>query len=153
MRWSPDGSQLASGSNDNLLNIWDLQTPSAPRYTLNQHNAAVKALAWCPWQQNLLASGGGTADRTIRFWNSKTGACLNSVDTKSQVCALQWSKHTKELVSSHGFSQNQLIVWSYPTVATTLPSSISAFLTFISDDEVGRTYRTFFSSFAHGHES
>ena len=124
MRWSPDGSQLASGSNDNLLNIWDLQTPSAPRYTLNQHNAAVKALAWCPWQQNLLASGGGTADRTIRFWNSKTGACLNSVDTKSQVCALQWSKHTKELVSSHGFSQNQLIVWSYPTVARTLPSPL-----------------------------
>jgi len=116
LRWSPDGTQLASGSNDNLLNIWDLQTPNAPRYTFNQHNAAVKALAWCPFQQNMLASGGGTADRTIRFWNTKTGACINSVDTKSQVCALQWSKHTRELVSSHGFSQNQLIVWSYPTM-------------------------------------
>ena len=26
-----------------------------------------------------------------------------------QVCALQWSAHDKELVSSHGYSHNQLI--------------------------------------------
>jgi hypothetical protein len=29
----------------------------------NPSQAAVKAIAWCPWQRNLLASGGGTADR------------------------------------------------------------------------------------------
>ena len=44
-------------------------------------------MAWCPWQPNVLASGGGTADRHIRFWNANTGACLNSLDTSSQVCA------------------------------------------------------------------
>lgn len=44
-----------------------------------------QALAWCPWQSSLLASGGGTADRNIRFWNANTGVCLSSVDTKSQV--------------------------------------------------------------------
>lgn len=49
------------------------------------HQAAVKALAWCPWQPNLLASGGGTADRRIRFWNCSTGTCLHDIDTKSQV--------------------------------------------------------------------
>ena len=43
-------------------------------------------LTRCPWQRNLLASGGGTADRTIKFWNSTSGAMVNSVDTKSQVC-------------------------------------------------------------------
>jgi len=41
-----------------------------PIYKFNDHNAAVKALAWSPHQHGLLASGGGTADRTIRFWNS-----------------------------------------------------------------------------------
>ena len=76
----------------------------------------VKALAWAPWQKNLLASGGGTADRMIRFWNTSTGTCLNAVDTHSQVCSLQWSKHDKELVSSHGFSHNQLILWKYPSM-------------------------------------
>jgi WD40 repeat protein len=52
---------------------------------LTAHAAAVKALAWCPFQSNLLASGGGTADRCIRFWNTHTGALLNSIDTHSQV--------------------------------------------------------------------
>lgn len=45
----------------------------------------LQALAWCPWNQQLLASGGGTNDRHIRFWNVHTGACLNAVDTDSQV--------------------------------------------------------------------
>jgi cell division cycle 20, cofactor of APC complex len=115
LKWSHDGSQLASGGNDNLLNIWDYGSSTA-RFSLDHHQAAVKALAWCPWQGNLLASGGGAADRHIRFWNTQTGACLNAVDTKSQVCSIQWSRHQKELVSGHGFSQNQLILWKYPTM-------------------------------------
>ena len=45
-----------------------------------------------------------------------SGACLNEVDTHSQVCALQWSMHDKELVSSHGYSHNQLILWKYPSM-------------------------------------
>ena len=44
-----------------------------------------QALAWCPWQPTLLATGGGTADRCIRFWNVTTGSCLQTVDTNSQV--------------------------------------------------------------------
>jgi WD40 repeat protein len=125
LEWNPQGTQLASGGNDNLLNIWDARLTSSsananvhnnPLYSCTQHNAAVKALAWCPWQKNLLASGGGTADRMIRFWNTQTGACLNAVDTKSQGCSLQWSQHDKELLSSHGFYHNQLILWKYPSM-------------------------------------
>jgi cell division cycle 20, cofactor of APC complex len=85
-------------------------------HRLDAHQAAVKALAWCPFQSNLLASGGGTADRCIKFWNTNTGAMLNSIDTHSQVCALQWNKHERELLSSHGYSQNQLCLWKYPTM-------------------------------------
>jgi cell division cycle protein 20 (cofactor of APC complex) len=123
LKWSPSGNQLASGGNDNLLNIWDdryassaNQTTDVALHRLDAHRAAVKALAWCPWQRNLLASGGGTADRMIRFWDSSSGACKNEVDTHSQVCALQWSLHDKELVSSHGYSHNQLILWKYPSM-------------------------------------
>lgn len=116
LKWSPDGSMLASGGNDNILNVWDSLSANEARFTFDHHQAAVKALAWCPWQNNLLVSGGGTADRRMIFWNTSTGAMINSVDTKSQVCALLWSKHDKELVSSHGFSQNQLCVWKYPSL-------------------------------------
>eukprot|EP00976_Prorocentrum_cordatum_P063704 1177189-Prorocentrum_minimum.AAC.2 len=119
LKWSPNGQQLASGGNDNLLHIWDMNSISNQTYLhrLDQHQAAVKALAWCPWSGNLLASGGGTADRTIKFWNTHTGAMLNSIDTHSQVCALQWNRHEREILSSHGFSQNQLCVWKYPSMA------------------------------------
>jgi cell division cycle protein 20 (cofactor of APC complex) len=118
LRWSLDGKQLASGGNDNILNIWQ-QDQDVPRFSFEEHQAAVKAVAWCPWQPSLLASGGGTADRSIKFWNTQTGQLLNSIDTESQVCALQWSVHRKELISSHGFSKNQICTWKYPTMTKT----------------------------------
>jgi cell division cycle protein 20 (cofactor of APC complex) len=52
----------------------------------SQHQAAVKAVSWCPWQPGVLATGGGTADKTIKIWNINSGTLLNSVDAKSQVC-------------------------------------------------------------------
>eukprot|EP00127_Corallochytrium_limacisporum_P001684 Clim_evm21s77 gene=Clim_evmTU21s77 len=125
LKWSPDGSMLASGANDNLLMLWDASTTAgrrdgegtSARHVLSDHTAAVKALAWCPWNANTLASGGGTADRHIRFWNATNGTCLNSIDTKSQVCSLLWNTEHREIVSSHGFSQNQLCIWKYPSMA------------------------------------
>ncbi|GFH26173.1 WD_REPEATS_REGION domain-containing protein, partial [Haematococcus lacustris] len=73
--------------------------------------AAVKAIAWCPFQSNLLATGGGTADRCIKFWNTHTGVNLSSIDTGSQ-----WSRHEREILSSHGYSKNQLCLWKYPSL-------------------------------------
>ncbi|KAL2453729.1 Cell division cycle 20.1 [Abeliophyllum distichum] len=121
LKWSASGQQLASGGNDNLLHIWDRSiassnSPTQWLHRLEEHTAAVKALAWCPFQGNLLASGGGGGDRCIKFWNTHTGACLNSVDTGSQVCALLWNKNERELLSSHGFTQNQLTLWKYPSM-------------------------------------
>lgn len=121
LKWCPDGKYLASGGNDNMLQIWSSvsgqhHSRPQPLYSLNQHQAAVKALAWCPWSTNILASGGGTADRMIRFWNCNTGTCLNYVDTKSQVCSLLWSTSYKEIVSGHGYAQNQLTIWKYPSM-------------------------------------
>ena len=123
LSWSADGATLASGGNENYLCLWDAARSGqaqpgecSPRAIMRQHQAAVKALSWCPMHRNLLASGGGTADRSIKFWNAHTGAMLHSVDTGSQVCALLWSRHHKEIVSSHGFSQNQLCLWRYPSM-------------------------------------
>ena len=70
----------------------------------------------CPWQPNILASGGGTADRTIRIWNCNNGTLMNTVDTKSQVCSLVWANEYKELVSAHGYANNEVTIWKYPTM-------------------------------------
>ncbi|CAL5432108.1 unnamed protein product [Camellia sinensis] len=121
LKWSATGQQLASGGNDNLIYLWNVSMASNSSsnqwlHRLTDHTAAVKALSWCPFQSNLLASGGGVGDQCIKFWNTHTGACLNSVDAGSQVCCLLWSKHERELLSSHGFTDNQLILWKYPSM-------------------------------------
>ncbi|CAH1429105.1 unnamed protein product [Lactuca virosa] len=116
LKWSHDDRELASGGNDNQLLVWN-QHSTQPLLKLTEHTAAVKAIAWSPHQSNLLVSGGGTADRCIRFWNTANGSQLNHVDTGSQVCNLAWSKNVNELVSTHGYSQNQIMVWKYPTLA------------------------------------
>ncbi|KAL3468205.1 putative cell division cycle protein Cdc20 [Aspergillus heterothallicus] len=116
LEWRSDGAQLATGGNDNLVNIWDARSLSAPKFTKTNHRAAVKALSWCPWQLNLLATGGGSYDRHIHFWNTTTGARTNSIDTGSQVTSLRWSNHYREIVSSSGFPDNSLSIWSYPTL-------------------------------------
>ena len=115
LKWNTDDGQLASGGNDNKLLVWnkmDLQ----PLYKLGEHTAAVKAIAWSPHQRSLLASGGGTADRRIKFWHTGTGSLVQEIDTGSQVCNLAWSRNSNELVSTHGYSQNQIVVWKYPSL-------------------------------------
>ena len=128
LKWSPDDRELASGGNDNLLLIWSPTAGTsggggngaggggspAPMQRFSSHLAAVKAITWSPHQHGLVASGGGTADRCIKFWNTSTGQQLQSIDTGSQVCNLSWSKNVNELVSTHGYSQNQIVVWKYP---------------------------------------
>ncbi|KAF0739348.1 hypothetical protein Ae201684_004917 [Aphanomyces euteiches] len=115
LKWSFDDQQLASGGNDNNLLIWNCHAPH-PLARFTDHTAAVKALAWSPHTPGLIASGGGTADRCIRFWNTLQGTPLHAVDTGSQVCNLLWSKNSNEVVSTHGYSLNQVIVWKYPTM-------------------------------------
>ena len=113
LKWSFDGSQLASGGNDNNLMVWSLHS-NKPLMCNNDHIAAVKAIAWSPHQHNILASGGGTADRTIRFWNTNSFEPIFKIDTGSQVCNLVFSKSSNELVSTHGYSLNQINVWKLP---------------------------------------
>lgn len=116
LKWSYDNQMFCSGGNDNKLLIWTPRS-SEPIFKTNKHKAAVKALAWSPHQHGLLASGGGTADRCIRFWNAHLGKMVDSVDTGSQVCNLLFSKNKNELISTHGYTQNQIHLWDYPDMS------------------------------------
>ena len=129
LKWSKDEQSLASGGNDNKLYVWNTRSP-IPVSKFSNHNAAVKALAWNPHLHGLLASGGGSADRTIRFWNTLTNTEQDWIDTGSQVCNLLFSTTTNELVSTHGYSQNEIIVWKYPSLekVTTLTGHTSRVL-------------------------
>ena len=117
LKWSPEKSILASGGNDNQLLLWSKTQSSQPLHVFNDHIAAVKAIAWSPHQQGLLASGGGAADRHIRFRSSLTCQTISAYDTGSQVCQLIWSRNSPdELVSTHGVTQNHIALWKYPSM-------------------------------------
>lgn len=140
LSWSPDRATLASGGNDNRVLLWSvagamrarkrastssssggaaaagLSTRLEPLYRLSGHRAAVKALDWSPHRRGLLVSGGGTLDKSLRFWNALTGECVGCVDTGCQVCNVRWSLSGEELVTTHGYSRNDVGLWRYPSM-------------------------------------
>ena len=133
LRYSPEGDLLSSGGNDNTAYIWDVRKLNnklinisnlnennindlctiKPLLVNNYHMAAVKAMAWCPWQRHVLATGGGTKDKTIKIINCDSNKIIKNVQTGSQVCALLWNKKEREIISSHGFNKNQITIWNY----------------------------------------
>ncbi|KAG9531028.1 WD40 repeat-like protein, partial [Aureobasidium melanogenum] len=94
---------------------WILPGQESHRYTLN---AAVKALAFCPWQPSLLAAGGGSNDRCIHFYHTISGAKLATIDCSSQVTSLVWSRTRREIAATFGFTQPdhpiRVAVFSWP---------------------------------------
>ena len=66
---APDGSWLATGSNDGTVRIWDAAT-GQERATLTGHTGRVKAVAVAP-DGSWLASG--SDDGTVRIWDMATG--------------------------------------------------------------------------------
>lgn len=109
-------SPLPQSVNNIISNLQTSNYHTEPICSFEDHTAAVKAVAWSPHSHELLASGGGTTDRHIRFWNTNTGTPLHKIDTGSQVCCLMWSKTVNEIVSTQGYSLNQVILWKYPTM-------------------------------------
>lgn len=82
----------------------ELSTLSA-RFRYKRHLSTVKALAWCPWAPELLATGGGTKDGAIHFWDTHQGKLLETtIYTNSQVTSLHFSPSCREIVSTHGYA-------------------------------------------------
>lgn len=123
LKWNSESSQLASGSSDHQAMVWDVSSTSMsltgckPRLAFTHSRATVKALAWCPFRRNLLATGAGTADQHIRLYNTVNGLLLDAVSSESQVTSIQWSRTEHELLSSHGNPGNHLSVWKFPSLA------------------------------------
>jgi WD40 repeat protein len=86
--WSPNGKDLATGSADHVVRIWDTRTGSLLR-ALYGHSAPVVSLAWSR-DGRWLASGSG--DNTARVWNVSTGELIHTIEAHTDtVTALAWS--------------------------------------------------------------
>jgi WD40 repeat protein len=116
LKWCKNKRYLASGSDDHQLLIWDLfHSKINPLHSLNAHKAAVKAIDWCPWMNNtnLLATGGGKKDGTIRIWNIYDGANVKILSTNNQVSGVLWCNNSKYLLASH---EENFSVLKYPSL-------------------------------------
>lgn len=82
------------------------------------HGAAVKAIAFCPWQQSLVATGGGSNDKCIHFFHTRSGAALASISVSAQVTSLIWSTTRREIAATFGYAQPEhpirIAVFSWP---------------------------------------
>src|SRR5690606_33028421 len=76
--WSPDGTQLASGSTDHTARVWDATSGQALR-ALEGHTGSVFSVAWSP-DGTRLASG--SYDGTVRVWGVSSVATAATVATE-----------------------------------------------------------------------
>lgn len=157
LSWSPDGSMLATGGNDNLCLLFsasrilnrsqqDTETeediitglegvqrtersriprrgrvksllPGTEKHRW-VHGAAVKAIAFCPWREGLVATGGGSNDKCIHFFHAVSGACLATISVAAQVTSLIWSTTRREICATFGYAQPEhpyrIAVFSWP---------------------------------------
>ncbi|EMD31452.1 hypothetical protein CERSUDRAFT_100308 [Gelatoporia subvermispora B] len=70
---SPDGTRIASGSEDNTMRIWVASTGQALLEPLEGHAGEVTSVAFSPDGTRIVS---GSWDKTIRIWDARTGQAL-----------------------------------------------------------------------------
>ncbi|CAN8104179.1 unnamed protein product [Discula destructiva] len=83
-----------------------------------EHTAAVKAIAFCPWREGLVATGGGSHDKCIHFYHTTSGVALATIAVHAQVTSLIWSTTRREIAATFGYAQPdhpyRIAVFSWP---------------------------------------
>jgi WD40 repeat protein len=116
VRQGPAGESIYTVTNRSNSVLLLPHTIAKHKWTLN---AAVKAMAFCPWQRGLIAISGGSNDRCIHFYHTRSGTCLATIDCAAQVTSLVWSKTRREIAATFGFAQPEhpyrIAVFAWPS--------------------------------------
>jgi uncharacterized delta-60 repeat protein len=129
---SPDDKTLVSGSWDNTIRIWNLQTPEL-KSTLQGHTNSVYSVAITPDDKTLVS---GSDNKTIRIWNLQTPELKSTLQGHTNsVYSVAITPDDKTLVS--GSDDKTIKIWNLQTgeLKTTLTGhSDSVYSVAISPD-------------------
>ncbi len=121
LSFSPDGRQLASGSYDRTIRLYQVGSGELLQ-TLTDHSDAVYDVAFQP-QGSLLASV--AADRAVKVWDPATGKRLYTLgDATDWLYAVAWSPDGKELAA--GGVDKSIRVWKVDAHGGRLVRSVFA---------------------------
>ena len=102
-----DGRTIVSGSTDNTIKVWDLNSGDCLR-TLDGHSNPVFAVALAADRRTIVS---GSGDKTIKVWDLKSGDCRRTLDGHSNaVYAVALSADGQTIVSGSG--DNTIKVWN-----------------------------------------
>ncbi|MFJ9871622.1 NACHT and WD repeat domain-containing protein [[Kitasatospora] papulosa] len=111
--WSPDGSRLATASDDGTVRIWDAREAGNPVVLTRRHGDGVYAVAWSPDGKRL---AGGSRDRSVTIWDAETWAEMGVlIGHDDSVGALAWSPDGDRLATAS--SDRTVRIWDAETHA------------------------------------
>ena len=106
--WSPDGSQVATGSSK-TVRVWDAGTGECVR-TLEGHSSYVLSVAWSP-DGSKVASG--SEKGKVRIWDTKTGESVGYlIGHKASANTVSWSLDGNYIATGGG---RKVCVWDAGT--------------------------------------
>jgi len=95
--WSPDGSSVASASNDRTVRVWNAEKATT-LYIYYGHADAVTAAAWSPDGTRIASASN---DGTVHVWESATGKRILTYEEHSDtVLSVAWSPDGTRIASA-----------------------------------------------------
>lgn len=110
LAFNPPGTNLASGSDDKTIILWNLKKRKEIR-TFKGHKGIIYSVAISPDGQTLVS---GSQDNTIKVWNLKTGQDIRTLKGHSSLINSVAISSDGEKIAS-GSYDNTIKVWNLKT--------------------------------------